>query len=206
MSGTRVTLLLAHPRAGSFNHAIAERAAATCRDMGATVRVHDLYAEGFDPLLRPEEAYTSGQSARAVLAATDDPLVQAHRAEIATTDVLIAVHPNWWGKPPAILGGWLDRVLVPGVAYRLDTAGGAPEPLLAVRHLIVFNTSDTPAGREESVFGDPLAAIWGRCIVPYIGNPAFTRTVFRVVSESTPAERQQWLGEVEDVIRSRLVD
>jgi NAD(P)H dehydrogenase (quinone) len=189
-------VVLAHPRAGSFNHAIAERVRAVLAARGAAVHFHDLYAEGFDPVLRADEAYTSGDRVEEVLAASRDPLVRAHREQLGRASALVAVHPNWWGKPPAIMAGWLDRVLVPGVAYRLDDAGGAPESLLGLRDVLVVNTSDTTAEREEALFGDPLEAIWRRCLAPYLGGPRMERMVLRVVADADAGRRRRWLDEV----------
>jgi putative NADPH-quinone reductase len=191
-----VIVLLAHPRPGSFNHALAERIAGTLERAGVPVRFHDLYAEGFDPVLTAEEAYTSGTRAEEFLAAEPDPLVHRHREELGAAGGLVAVHPNWWGKPPAILSGWLDRILVPGVAYRLDDAGGAPESLLALRRLLVVNTSDTTEERERTLFGDPLDAIWRRCLPPYLGEPEVSRLVLRVVADTDAAQRAAWLDDV----------
>ncbi|MGW3997699.1 NAD(P)H-dependent oxidoreductase [Amycolatopsis sp. NPDC004772] len=191
-----VVVLLAHPRPGSFNHALAARVVDALERAGVPVWFHDLYAEGFDPVLTAEEAYTSGSRAEEFLAAEPDPLVRRHRSELAEAGGLVAIHPNWWGKPPAILGGWLDRILVPGVAYRLDDAGGAPESLLSLRRLLVVNTSDTPEERERTLFGDPLDAIWRRCLAPYLGEPEVRRLVLRVVADADAAQRAVWLDDV----------
>ncbi|MFI5589788.1 NAD(P)H-dependent oxidoreductase [Amycolatopsis sp. NPDC051758] len=192
-----VVVLLAHPRPGSLNHALAERVVDTLTRLGRSVRFHDLYAERFDPVLTAEEAYTSGTRAEEFLAAEPDPLVRQHREELRDAAGLVAIHPNWWGKPPAILSGWLDRILVPGVAYRLDDAGGAPESLLTLRRLLVVNTSDTTEERERTLFGDPLDAIWRRCLAPYLGEPEVTRLVLRVVADAGADRRDSWLRDVE---------
>ena len=134
----QVMLLLAHPRPDSFNHALADAAASGLRAGGVRVLRHDLYAEHFNPVLRPEESSVIGPTVRG---SSEDPLLDQHRMEVARVDGLVVVHPNWWGKPPAILAGWLDRVLVPGVAYQLPTAGAVPEPLLRVQQ----GWSSTPA-------------------------------------------------------------
>ncbi|MFJ9787752.1 NAD(P)H-dependent oxidoreductase [Amycolatopsis sp. NPDC101161] len=196
-----VVVLLAHPRPGSFNHALAERVRDALTSAGRPVRFHDLYAEGFDPVLTAEEAYTSGTRAEEFLAAEPDPLVRRHREELRDAGGLVAIHPNWWGKPPAILSGWLDRILVPGVAYRLDDAGGAPESLLSLRRLLVVNTSDTTAERERTLFGDPLDAIWKRCLAPYLGEPEVRRLVLRVVADAGERQRAGWLDDVETEVR-----
>jgi len=199
-----VLVLVAHPRPGSFNHALTDRIVATLNRRGLRVDLHDLYAENFDPVLRAEEAYTSGQTAEQVLAASNDPLLGVHRRELSAASALVVVHPNWWGKPPAILAGWMDRVLVPGVAYRLNDAGGAPVSLLSLREVLVINTSDTTQDREANLFGDPLDSIWRRCLPPYIGSPEVERIVLRVVADADAAQRTAWLDEAEDLANRLL--
>jgi NAD(P)H dehydrogenase (quinone) len=186
----KISVILAHPRKGSFNHAIAETAVSGLREAGHTVTVHDLYAEQFDPLLlHPEIARDADLP----------PLVAVHCRETAAADGLVIVHPNWWGMPPAILKGWIDRVLRPGVAYRFletDSGEGVPIGLLKAQSVIIFNTSNTPALREHAVFLDPLERIWRDCIVSFCGVPGFYRRMFGVVVTSTEEQRREWLGEV----------
>ena len=143
----KISLILAHPGPGSFNHAIAETARQTLLRRGHTVLFHDLYAEGFDPILPAHEI-----PKETVLPAA----IARHCAEIAAADGIIVVHPNWWGQPPAILKGWIDRVIRPGVAYEfLDGDGeGVPLGLLKAKTAVVFNTSNTPpAPRSERLRG-----------------------------------------------------
>ena len=191
----KISVILAHPGEGSFNHAIAGVVVSTLHEGGHSVTVHDLYAERFDPLLPYDEI------------SRDAPLplaVASHCAEIATADGIIIVHPNWWGMPPAILKGWIDRVLRPGVAYRFletDSGEGIPIGLLSAKAVIVFNTSNTPAQREQEVFGDPLERIWKDCIVSFCGVPVLYRKMFGGVVTSTEEQRKEWLGEVRDQVR-----
>jgi putative NADPH-quinone reductase len=190
-----ISLILAHPDPHSLNHAIAAVAAETLRADGYAVTIHGLYAEGFDPLL------PAGESARG---ATLPPLVAQHCAEIATAEGIVIVHPNWWGQPPAILKGWVDRVLRAGVAYEFlegDSGEGVPRGLLVARAALVFNTSNTPHARELSAFGDPLQALWRDCIFGLCGVNAFERRMFGVVVTSSPAQRATWLDEVRAMVR-----
>ncbi|MFG2616873.1 NAD(P)H-dependent oxidoreductase [Streptomyces sp. NPDC048507] len=184
----RTGVYLAHPKPGSFNHAVFDAVVAELRGRGAEVRAHDLYADGFEPLLCAEETGTVGAAARA-----HDAHVELHRAEVATLDALVFVHPNWWGMPPAVLTGWVQRVLAPGVAYKLGTADGEPAGLLRAGRALVLNTSDTPADREEAEFGDPLERIWSACVLPYCGVSDVRRVVYRTVGDSTRDQRAAWL-------------
>ncbi len=80
-----ISVILAHPHGGSFNHAITEVAVAALRECGHTVAFHDLYAENFDPLLPYDEILRD---------APLPPSVAAHCAEIAAADGLVVVHPD----------------------------------------------------------------------------------------------------------------
>jgi len=190
-----ISVILAHPHPGSFNHAIADEAAAILQKSGHTVTVHDLYREQFDPLLLYDEISRD---------APLDQVIARHCREIATADGIVFVHPNWWGMPPAILKGWIDRVLRPGIAYRFaetDTGEGIPEGLLVAGAVLVFNTANTPAVREQEVFGDPLEQIWKDCIVSFCGVRTFRRRMFGVMVTSTEQQRKAWLSEVREITR-----
>ncbi len=189
-----VLVILAHPKPGSFNHAIAEAVVNTLEQLGHSGFFHDLYAEGFDPVLPPEEV--PGDEV--------DPVVREHCEQLTTVDGIIIVHPNWWGMPPAILKGWVDRVVRPEVAYRFeegDSGEGVPVGLLNAKAAIVFNTSNTPEYREQEVFGDPLENLWKTCIFELCGVKEFHRKNFSVVVTSTEEERKGWLEETAALIQ-----
>ncbi len=186
----KVSVILAHPSRGSFNHAIAAAAVATLRGNGWQANFHDLYEEKFDPLL------TAGEIPRE---AGLPEAVRGHCEELAASDGVVIVHPNWWGQPPAMLKGWVDRVIRPGVAYEFlegDSGEGVPSGLLGGKAALVFNTSNTPAQREKEVFGDPLELLWDNCIFRLCGVERFRRRMFSVVVTSTAEQRERWLGEV----------
>lgn len=190
----KILIVLAHPDRMSFNHAIARKAYDALRDAGHHVIFHDLYFEEFDPLLSKNEIPENGNI---------PSLIQSYCEELRSADGIIIVHPNWWGQPPAILKGWIDRVLRPGVAYRFeegDKGEGVPVGLLKAKAAIVFNTSNTPTRREINVFGDPLEAIWKRCIFDLCGVAHFHRRMFNVLVTSTLEDRQQWLKETEALV------
>ncbi len=190
----KISIILAHPNVGSFNHAIAEAAGSALVGSGHEVSFHDLYQEGFDPILPSEEIPKDGDV---------DPPIQKHCDEIASVDGIIIVHPNWWGMPPAILKGWIDRVIRPGVAYEFlegDSGEGVPQGLLRANKVVVFNTSNTFPERERQVFGDPLEALWKNCIFGLCGVKEFYRTTYSVVVTSSPAQRKAWLEDVKETV------
>lgn len=186
----KISIILAHPDAESFNHGIAATAEAALKANGHEVFFHDLYAEGFGPLLPAAEIPKGAKL---------DALTGQHCAEIAVADGIVIVHPNWWGQPPAVLKGWIDRVIRPGVAYEFiegDGGEGVPVGLLKARAVLVFNTSNTATAREREVFGDPLDAIWKNCIFGLCGVTNVQRRMFGIVVTSSSDERAGWLREV----------
>jgi putative NADPH-quinone reductase len=185
-----ISIILAHPNPQSFNHAIAAAAAAALRQNGHEVVWHDLYQEQFPPLLPAAEFLETAKL---------ELVIERHCREIAAAEGIIIVHPNWWGMPPAILKGWIDRVLRPGVAYRFvasDSGEGVPMGLLKARTALVFNTANTPEDREQEAFGNPLESIWKKCVFPLCGVKNVQRRTFSVVVVSTPQQRAEWLAEV----------
>ncbi|MBN1950996.1 MAG: NAD(P)H-dependent oxidoreductase [Bacteroidales bacterium] len=190
----RILIILAHPVKQSFNHAIAETARKKLLTLGHEVIYHDLYAENFPALL------PAGEISRDGLA---DHVIQKHCDELQSADGILIVHPNWWGMPPAILKGWIDRVLRPGVAYEFqegDPGEGIPKGLLKARTAIVLNTSNTNKDREENIFLDPLETIWKNCICYLCGINIFHRKMFRILITSTEQQRRKWLAEVEQIL------
>lgn len=191
-----ISVILGHPYPNSLNAAIAQEAIRTLEENGHRVLFHDLCRESFSPILSGEELFRDQ---------TEDPLVQLHQKQIRQADGIIVVHPNWWGQPPAILKGWVDRVLREGVAYTFpegDNGGGLPIGLLKARAALVLNTSNTPENRETEAFGDPLQRLWKDCIFAFCGVHTFDRKMFRVVADSTPAQREAWLAEVRDMVNA----
>lgn len=185
----KISVILGHPDINSFNYAIAVTVVKALRDVGHEEIFHDLYSEEFLPVIHAEEIPN---------AIPLPDIIADHCREIAEAEGIIIVHPNWWGQPPAILKGWIDRVIRPGVAYEFkdgDSSEGVPTGLLRARAALVFTTSNTYSERERSVFGDPLETIWKNCIFDLCGVKTFHRRNFEVIVTSTQEQRREWLRE-----------
>ena len=104
-------LILGHPDPDSFNHAVAARYAEVATSNYQAADVRDLYAMGFDPLLQSTERPQQRSGAA-------DPDVQHELELIEKSDVITFVYPLWFGTPPAIIKGYIDRVF--GAAFQLS--------------------------------------------------------------------------------------
>ncbi|SDA16534.1 NAD(P)H-dependent oxidoreductase [Sphingomonas sp. NFR15] len=132
----RHLVVLCHPRSGSFNHQIAATYSETVQACGQVVCVRDLYALRFDPIL---EYIGEGPQ----LATLDD------LREIRRCDVLTFIYPIWFGLPPAMIKGYVDRVL--GGGFKPDSEHPrVGKPLLAgVRMLGITTSASTEAWLAE---------------------------------------------------------
>ena len=135
----QVVIVLAHPNSDSFTHAIAQRAADGARAAGHDVQLLDLYALGVRAAMSADEhrAY-HGDSPLL------DPVVAAHAALVKAAEVLVFVYPTWWSSLPAILKGWLERVMAPGVAFVFNAQGKVRPGLTNVRHIVGISTYGSP--------------------------------------------------------------
>ncbi len=111
---TRALLIHCHPDPESFTAAVRDTVLDRLAAQGAETRLTDLYAERFDPALSRSDhaAYDTG----------DLTPIASHAENIAWADTLIFTYPTWWYGLPAVLKGWLDRTLLPGLAFHLPDA------------------------------------------------------------------------------------
>ena len=131
----KTLVVYSHPNPKSFNHAILETTVETLRAGGHETRVRDLYAQGFDPVLKGSDF--------AALAAGELPAdIKAEQDEITWAEILVFVYPIWWTGLPAMMKGYIDRVFLHGFAYVYE-AGGI-KALLKGKKALIINTTGTP--------------------------------------------------------------
>jgi NAD(P)H dehydrogenase (quinone) len=131
-SGTKHAVIVSHPSLDSFNLSVAMRYAAVAKELGDEVIVRDLYRLNFDPVLRADER----PGDKSTLA--ED--VKAELGTLAGTDVFVIVYPIWFGGPPAMLKGYIDRVLGAGITHA-EVHDRRPHALTGGKRLVSFTSS-----------------------------------------------------------------
>ena len=146
----RLLVIHAHPLPESFNAALCKVAVDTARAQGHEVRLIDLYAEGFNPVMSAEERRTYHDDG------PPPPDVAPHTAALQWAEGLIFVYPTWWYAQPAMLKGWMDRVWRPGVTFTVPSPGAPMRPALTnVRLIGVITTFGAPWWLWTFVMGAP---------------------------------------------------
>ncbi len=134
----RAVLVHCHPVEGSFSSALRDAARRGLQAAGHDVTVLDLSAESFRCVMtRSEwEVYMAGTR--------EIPGDLAHHVEaVREAEMLVFVYPTWWSGLPAQLKGWLERVMLPGVAFTMENDRIRPS-LGQVRRIIVISTYGSP--------------------------------------------------------------
>jgi NAD(P)H dehydrogenase (quinone) len=184
----RVMIILAHPKQDSFNAALCRSLSEGLAEAGHSADVADLYAEGFDPRLGPEELDTMGSG-------TPAPAVAAYQHRVLQAKGLAFIFPVWWFGPPAILKGFVERVLQENFAFRFRGTG-AVEGLLHHEKALVINTAGVSASLYRLFgFGKPLAKVFDKWTLQVCGIRRVRHVVFYDVVKTDDATRARYLAE-----------
>lgn len=132
----RHLVVSAFPSPTGFGHSLVSAYSDVVQQAGQAVAVRDLYALDFDPVLRSQERPACGE-----WAASAD--VDVELAELGRSDILVLAYPIWFGLPPAMLKGYVDRVLGANYSYKKlgDRSGQA---VVKGKPLLSFSTSAMP--------------------------------------------------------------
>jgi len=135
----RVLVVYCHPVPESFGAALRDTVVASLREKGDEVRLVDLYAEDFNPVMGAEERRHYNERA------SEDPVLKTHFAHLAWAEAIIFDYPTWWYGLPAMLKGWLDRVWATDVAFQLPKGDGPIVSLMThISKLGVVTTCGAP--------------------------------------------------------------
>lgn len=189
----RALVLVAHPAPESLTHAAATRAVAGLERAGHAVDVVDLCAEGYRAAMSLEErlAYETDDPIR-------DPIVAAHVAQLRAAQILVFVYPTWWSGLPAVLRGWLERTMVPGVGFHLDARTNKVRPGLGhVRRIVGVTTWDSPR-RDVWLVNDNGRRVLTRALRMSCGWRTRTRWIAEYdMHRADAARRATFLARVE---------
>lgn len=181
------TIIYTHPNAGSFNHEILNTLSNYFSRNDEEFEVIDLYGDNFNPILSAEELedYSQGQ--------TCDELVKKYQRRINNSDELIFIFPIWWHNMPAMLKGFLDRVMLSGFAY--DESDGWKGLLTHIKRVTVVTTSTTTKDYLVEKCGDPIQSVFINRTLLDIGlNPDTATWIhFGQVNVVTDEMRQKFL-------------
>lgn len=184
----RILVILGHPATQSFCGALADSYIKGAKAAGHEVQLISLGNLSFDPVLH--NGYAKIQSL--------EPDLVAAQAAITWAEHIVFVYPIWWGAMPALLKGFIDRVFLPGFAFKFREKSKFWDRLLSGRSAHLLVTMDSPPWYFRWVYRMPGHNQMKRTILEFSGIKPVTVSNFGPVRGSDQQQREKWLAQAND--------
>jgi len=160
----KTLIIYTHPNHESLNGAFLEavQKGMASRPMEHEVQVLDLYEEHFDPAL----IYNKDVHRRDMHA---NPAFKKYREQIVWADRLVFIYPIFWGRPPAMLLGFVDQVFATDFAYKYVPGKIYPEGLLAGKSAVCISTMKGPRGYIFFMLGNAHQVLMKKAVLGFVG-------------------------------------
>ncbi|NRR33001.1 NAD(P)H-dependent oxidoreductase [Oxalobacteraceae bacterium] len=180
----KTLLILGHPSSDSFCAALADAYLVAARQAGRDVRQLRLGELNFDPVLR--KGYASIQALEPDLLAAQEALSWAEH--------LVFVYPIWWGAMPALMKGFIDRIFLPGYAFKYRPNSVLWDKLLSGRTAHLLVTMDSPPWYFKWINRMPGHNQMKKTILEFSGIKPVRISSFGPVQGASTEQRGRWLA------------
>lgn len=187
--GKNIVIIQGHPNQESYCAALADAYEKGAAGTGAVVRRIDVGKLQFESNLK------YGFQQRMEL---EDDLLTAQDT-IRWADHLVFVYPVWWGAPPAILKGFIDRAFLPGFAFKYRENSKLWDKLLKGKTARLIITMDSPSWFYTLVYKKAAQHMMKRAVLEFCGVKPVKVTQFNEIKTSNPLQRERWLQEVQSL-------
>ncbi|MGV2450215.1 NAD(P)H-dependent oxidoreductase [Chryseobacterium cucumeris] len=185
----KIAIINGHPNKDSFNFGVTEAYRLGASETGAEVREIVIRDLNFNPNLQ------FGYQKRMEL---EPDLIKAWEI-IQWADHLVWVHPVWWGGFPALMKGFIDRLFLPGMAYKYRENSVWWDKLLKGKTAHIITTLDQPGWYYRLFFGRPSVNQLKKSILEYCGVKPVKVTYVGIIRNSKEEQRSQWLSKVREL-------
>lgn len=202
----KTLIVYSHPYEGSFCNAVLKAVRNGLKKGGHTCKVINLDKDNFDPVMRPKDLKAFAQLGRGIDAALLDldPRVLRYKKKLEWAEQIVMIFPIWWMTMPAMMKGFVDKVIFPGVAYEMDE-GRLRSRLDSLKQVTVISTMNTPADIYRDRFGNSLEGSLIKGTFNQIGIHEARWISFNMVKQVGAEVREQWLQELEEKFASTAV-
>ena len=187
-----------HPHEGSFCSSIREAVENGLKTGNHEYKVIDLDKDGFDPVMRSKDLkafVTAGKIGEDGLEDVD-PLVLRYMKMMRWAEQIVMIFPIWWMTTPAMTKGFIDKVIFPGVVYKME-GGKLVSMLSSLKQVTIITTMNTPSEVYHDVFGNSLEGSLIKGTFNQIGIHDIRWISLNMVKQCGDEKRWVWLDEIE---------
>jgi putative NADPH-quinone reductase len=195
----KTLIIYNHPHEGSFCSAIRDAVVTGLENGGHRHKIINLDADGFDPVMREKDLGAFVQASRNPGKEIEglDPLVQVYVDKMRWAERIVMIFPIWWMTMPAMMKGFVDKVIFPGVVYKME-GGKLVSMLSGLRQVTVITTMNTPADVYRNVFGNSIEGSLIKGTFNQIGIHDIRWVSLNMVKQAGDEKRWLWLDEIEN--------
>lgn len=194
----RTLIVYNHPREGSFCSAVREAVENGLKTGNHEYKVIDLDRDGFDPVMREKDLkafVTAGRIGEDGLEEVD-PLVLRYMKMMRWAEQIVMIFPIWWMTTPAMTKGFIDKVIFPGIVYKME-GGKLVSKLSSLKQVTIITTMNTPSEVYQDVFGNSLEGSLIKGTFNQIGIHDIRWISLNMVKQAGDEKRWVWLDEIE---------
>jgi len=182
----KIVVINGHPNKNSFNFGIAHTYIEGARGSGADVKEITIADLQFNPNLK------FGYKKKTEL----EPDLLDAWGKIKWADHLVWVHPVWWGGLPAITKGFIDRLFLPGFAFKYRENSVWWDKLLKGKTAHIITTLDQPSWYYRFAYGRPSVNQLKKATLEFCGIKPVKVTYIGVIKTADQKLRDKWLESV----------
>ena len=188
---TKTLVIYVHPVEGSFNSCVRDVVVEHLSKHDHEVRLRDLYAENFDPLLSATERALHHTPP------TTRPELARDVEDLRWCEAIAFIYPTWWSGLPAMLKGWINRTFMNEVAWVLPAGANTIRPQLTNIRRLVAVTTHGSSKFVNALQGEPGKRIISRSIRLMCNRWCRARWIALYgIDNSTLADREKHLATI----------
>ena len=195
----KTLIIFNHPHEGSYCQAILKAVKRGLKKGGHPCKTINLDKDRFDPVMREKDllAFVVYGKTGDITQADVDPRVLRYKEKLEWAERIVMIFPIWWMNLPAMMKGFIDKVVFPGIFYNMED-GNLVSRLRSLRQVTIITTMNTPADIYREHFGNSIEGSLIKGTFNQIGIHDVEWISLNMVKQSGQDRREFWLEEIEE--------
>ena len=200
----KTLIIYYHPHEGSFCSAIRDAVISGLEVGKHEYKLVDLGLDEFDPVMRAKDLKAFAMAGRIGEEGLEgvDPIVLKYMKKLRWAEHIVMIFPIWWMSMPAMMKGFVDKVIFPGVVYKME-GGNLVSMLSGLKQVTIITTMNTPADVYKNMFNNSIEGSLIKGTFNKIGIHDIRWISLNMVKQVGDEKRWVWLDEIETEFAAR---